>query len=182
MITKIQLKDAQERTAKMCENAGIVLTEFEKQNIEVVDEGLNDLNNTGLQIITYINTERVCAKEIILFPHQTCPEHAHPAVGDYIGKEETFRCRWGIVYLYIPGKNTLNPGAAAPKGTEQYYTVWKEIIMKPGEQYTINPDTFHWFQAGDEGAIISEFSTSSMDETDIFTNPYIQRITIISEE
>ena len=32
-------------------------------------------------------------------------------------------------------------------------------------------DTLHWFQAGDEGAIVSEFSTRSYDEFDIFTNP-----------
>ncbi len=40
-------------------------------------------------------------------------------------------------------------------------------------------DTLHWFQAGDEGAIVSEFSTRSYDEFDIFTNPRIRRATII---
>jgi len=34
----------------------------------------------------------------------------------------------------------------------------------------------HWFQAGPEGAIISEFSTQSHDETDIFTDPDIIRV------
>ena len=40
----------------------------------------------------------------------------------------------------------------------------------------IMPDTLHWFQAGDQGAVISEFSTRSTDENDIFTDPRIQRV------
>jgi D-lyxose ketol-isomerase len=27
-------------------------------------------------------------------------------------------------------------------------------MLQPGEQYTILPNTLHWFQAGDNGAII----------------------------
>ena len=38
------------------------------------------------------------------------------------------------------------------------------------------PNTWHWFQAGEEGAIISEFSTKSRDETDIFCDDRIKRI------
>ncbi|MHB1454410.1 MAG: D-lyxose/D-mannose family sugar isomerase [Saccharofermentanales bacterium] len=182
MITKNQQMEAQERAAKMCAAAGIVLSEYEQDNIEVVDEGLDDLYHTGLQIVTYINTERVCAKEIILFPYQTCPEHMHPVVDEYIGKEETFRCRWGTVYLYTPGEKTVNAHAVPPEGSEQFYTVWNEIILRPGDQYTIHPNTFHWFQSGAQGAIVSEFSTNSMDETDIFTNPFIKRITVIAED
>ena len=45
----------------------------------------------------------------------------------------------------------------------------------PGEQYTIYPETWHWFQAGEDGAIISEFSTRSTDETDTFTDKKLVR-------
>ena len=181
MITTKQLKEAQRAAAEMCRKANIALTDEEIQKIEVADQGLGDLYNTGLEIVTYINTERVCAKEIILFPHQTCPEHRHPPVGDYIGKEETFRCRHGVVYLYVPGEPAKNPKAIPPEGTEQFYTVWNEIILRPGEQYTIYPNTLHWFQAGEDGAIVSEFSTKSLDEYDIFTNHNISRITVIGD-
>jgi D-lyxose ketol-isomerase len=54
--------------------------------------------------------------------------------------------------------------------------VWHEIVLRPGEQYTIPPDTWHWFQAGDAGAIVSEFSTRSTDEHDIFVDPDIRRV------
>ena len=157
----------------------IALTDIEKENIEVADFELNDIDNTGLQIVTYINTERVCAKELVLFSNQTCPEHRHPAVNGLPGKEETFRCRAGIVYIYVPGKPTQKPNCKPPAGAEDYYTVWHEIILKPGEQYTLMPDTLHWFQAGKDGAIISEFSTKSVDSADIFTDPNIVREPIV---
>jgi len=46
----------------------------------------------------------------------------------------------------------------------------------PGHQYTINKNTLHWFQAGEEGAVISEFSSSSDDASDIFTDSRIKRV------
>jgi D-lyxose ketol-isomerase len=156
-----------------------VLTEEEAQSIEVADFGLNDLESTGLELVVYVNTERVCAKELVLFPRQTCPEHRHPPIGTQPGKEETFRCRWGTVYLYVEGDSTPGPAARLPAGRESTYTARHEIVLRPGQQYTIPPDTLHWFQAGDKGAIVSEFSTRSRDEFDIFTEPRIRRATII---
>jgi D-lyxose ketol-isomerase len=43
-------------------------------------------------------------------------------------------------------------------------------------QYTIPPNTLHWFQAGEGGAIVSEFSSMSVDEKDVFTDPNIVRV------
>ena len=57
------------------EKAKIVLTDIEKKSIEAADFGLNDIRNIGLQLLTYVNTEKCCAKEMVLFPYQTCPEH-----------------------------------------------------------------------------------------------------------
>ncbi len=131
-----------------------MLTPAERDAIEVADFGLGRLEEIGLQIVVYVNTERVCAKELVLFPGQTCPEHRHPPVDGEPGKEETFRCRQGVVHLHV--------GDA-------------EIVLRPGDQHTIPPDTLHWFRAGSEGAIVSEFSTRSRDETDVFTDPRIVR-------
>ncbi|MFQ6098678.1 MAG: D-lyxose/D-mannose family sugar isomerase [Armatimonadota bacterium] len=177
MITREQLDDARRRAIEYLERACIVLTPEEKANVEVADFGLGELGRTGLQLVVYVNTDRCCAKELVLFPRQTCPEHRHPRVGDRLGKEETFRCRWGKVYLYVPGEPTPNPKCKPPAGREAHYTVWHEIELNPGEQYTLMPDTLHWFQAGDEGAVVSEFSTTSTDESDVFTDPQVERIT-----
>jgi D-lyxose ketol-isomerase len=146
--------EARERAAAMLAEAGIVLTHAERATFEVADFGLGRLEELGLQIVVYVNTERVCAKELVLFPGQACPEHRHPPLNGEPGKEETFRCRQGTVKLHVAGE---------------------EIFLRPGDQYTIAPDTLHSFEAGDEGAIVSEFSTRSRDESDVFTDPRIVR-------
>jgi D-lyxose ketol-isomerase len=157
--------------------AGIVLTAAERDGMEVTDLGLGEFERAGLSVIVYINTARVCAKELVLLPRQTCPQHRHPPVGGEPGKEETFRCRWGEVYLYVPGPPAPAPVAHPPAGRAATYTVWHEVVLRPGEQYTIEPDTWHWFQAGPDGAVVSEFSTRSTDEHDIFTDPDVRRVT-----
>jgi D-lyxose ketol-isomerase len=112
-----------------------------------------------------------------MWPGQTCPEHRHPNIDAEPGKEETFRCRWGKVFLYVPGEKTRRPHCRPPAGSRKACTVWHEIELNPGDQYTIMPDTLHWFQAGDQGAVVSEFSTRSTDENDIFTDKRIRRVT-----
>jgi len=176
MVTVKEKEDAKKRFLFYLKKAKIVITDEEKSRIEITDFGLNRLAEIGLQLITYVNTNRVCAKEMFLFPNQICPEHRHPSIGGKPGKEETFRCRWGIVYLYIPGKPSNKPKAIIPPDLKKYFTVWHEIILNPGEQYTIKENTFHWFQGGSEGAVVSEFSTRSTDEKDIFTDKKIKRI------
>jgi len=176
MITSAELESARERARVFLARTGVVLRPDEAANIEVADFGLGELETTGLELVTYVNTGRVCAKELVLFPGQTCPEHRHPPIDGEPGKEETFRCRWGTVYLYVEGSATDAPAASAPAGV---YTVHHEIVLRAGEQYTIMPDTLHWFQGGPEGAVVTEFSTRSRDEFDIFTDPAIQRATIV---
>jgi D-lyxose ketol-isomerase len=182
MLKRSEVRSAQARAREMLEKAGIVLTPQEAENIEVAELGLGELERTGLELVVYINTDRYCAKELILFPRQTCPEHRHPAIEGQPGKMETFRCRWGRVWLYTEGDPTPAPKARVPAGSEKHYTVFHEIELNPGDQHTIPSDTLHWFQAGDEGAIVSEFSSTSRDEADIFTDPRIKRIPEIVED
>ena len=161
------------RALAMYERAGIVLSEEEKGRIEVVDFGLDRVEEFGLEILTYINMERVCAKEMVLLPYQTCAEHKHVPTAGMPGKEETFRCRFGKVYLYVEGEGSRETIAA--RMPDMKVTVFHEVVLNPGEQYTIMPETWHWFQAGEEGAVISEFSTRSTDETDVFTDKRLVR-------
>lgn len=176
MADSKEMKEARERAAKMLAEAGIALTPEERDNIEVVELGLGDLTRTGLEIVVYVNNDRYCAKELVLFGGQTCPEHRHPPVGDDPGKTETFRCRVGRVWLYVEGPPAAKPARRPPAGDEKYYTAFHEVELKPGDQYTVPPDTLHWFQAGEEGAIVSEFSSPSRDESDVFTDPRIKRV------
>ncbi len=174
-LTQQQHFDYQHKAKAYLDQAGIVLTPHEAANLEIADFGLNEFESTGLALITYINTERCCAKELVLLPGQTCPQHIHPPVNGEPGKEETFRCRWGEVYLYVSGEPTPNPKTQPPANRASTYNVWHEVVLQAGEQYTIYPNTWHWFQGGPQGAVVSEFSTRSTDENDIFTDTDIKR-------
>ena len=180
MLTAQEVKTRQEQAAALFHQAGIYITQEEKGRIEIADFNLDQFEQTGLGVLVYVNTERCCAKELALWPRQTCPQHRHPSVAGRPGKEETFRCRWGTVYLSVTGQPASRPGAKPPAARAHTYDVWREIVLRPGDQYTLAPDTWHWFQGGDEGAVLSEFSTASTDENDVFTDPDIQRITKVA--
>ena len=154
MITREEHERAQAYAAEQLAAAGIELTDDERAAIEVADFGLGRLAETGLQVLVYVNTDRYCAKELVLSPGQLCPEHRHPPFDGGPGKEETFRVRRGLVELWVAGENH---------------------VLGPGGQYTIPPDTLHSFRAGPEGAVVSEFSSTSRDELDVFTDPEITR-------
>jgi len=160
MITREEQQAAREYAAKELAAAGVALAGDERERIEVADFGLGELRTTGLMLLVYVNTDRYCAKELVLYPRQICPEHRHPPFSGTPGKEETFRCRRGSVELWVAGDR---------------------IPLEPGEQFTIPPDTLHWFQAGDEGAVASEFSSASRDDLDIFTDPRIVRAPRVAE-
>ena len=118
---------------------------------------------------------------MVLLPGQCCPEHRHVPTNGQDGKEETFRCRYGRVYLYTdadPAARAEDISVPLPKTD---VTVFTETVLEPGQQYTLMPGTLHWFVGGPEGAVISEFSTHSTDETDVFTDPRIVRNPEIEE-
>jgi D-lyxose ketol-isomerase len=161
VLTQTEVDDARRHAAESLDAAGIVLTPEEREEIEIADFGLSRFPELGLAVVVYVNTDRVCAKELVMLPGQMCPEHRHPPFDGTPGKEETFRCRAGDVHLHVEGR---------------------EIVLRPGDQFLIPPDTLHWFQAGNEGAIVSEFSTTSRDELDVFTDPRVERATIVTPE
>jgi D-lyxose ketol-isomerase len=158
VISHEERRQARAYAAERLAAAGVVLTDADRDSIEVADLGLGRLRETGLMVLVYVNTDRYCAKELVLYPHQTCPEHRHPPFDGTPGKEETFRCRSGLVHLHVAGQ---------------------ELVLRPGEQHTIPPDTLHWFRAGAEGAVVSEFSSASRDDLDVFTDPEIRRTPVV---
>src|SRR5512136_2151240 len=164
-MKKAAAERIRKRTLAYLKRARIAVSKKEAENVEVADFGLGDIKNIGLELIMYESNDRYCAKELILFPRQMCPEHRHPRIDDRNpGKRETFRCRSGVVYLYAEGEPTRRPKAVVPERHRPHLSVWHEVVLRPGQQHTIEPNTLHWFQAGDRGAIVSEFSSTSLDE------------------
>lgn len=179
MITRAEWEDARRRAAALARQCGVPLSPEELDGMEVADFGLSELDLSGAQIITLADTERIAIKLLVLFPGQTEPEHMHPRVGDYAGKEETIRCQWGELYLYEPGEPTPNPRGSPPAHRRATYTVWRERILRPGGQVTHPAGTRHWFQAGPQGAVIWSVSTRATDVADVFTDPAVVRKTVI---
>jgi D-lyxose ketol-isomerase len=178
MILRSEANKAQERAAELIRKAGIFITKEEEKKIDTVDFGLSRLDTEGGQILTFVQTDRISVKLIALFPKQTLPEHWHPPVGSDPGKEESFRLVWGTLYLYIDGPDTLSKGFIV-KGKEAVYTLRHELILGPGDQLTCRPGEKHWFQAGNEGAVVYSFSSVARDVLDGFTDPEIDRVTKI---
>jgi D-lyxose ketol-isomerase len=182
MITRTEQRQAQERAAELLKKTNLVFRPDELANIEVADFGLGELASSGAQIVTLVNTEKIVAKLLALTSGQILPEHAHPRLGLYEGKEETLRGAWGEVYIYGPGEPTPQPKGRPPAHRRHTYTMWHETILRPGDQVTFQPNTPHWFQAGPEGAVVWSFSTKAVDVQDVFTDPQIARQTVIVED
>jgi D-lyxose ketol-isomerase len=182
MLTRRQVQEAQKRALEYMEKARVVVSDKEKAQISVADFGLGDLEQQGGQILTFFNTSRISAKIIVLFPWQILPEHWHPSIENDVGKEEMIRIRWGELYLYVPGEPTPHPKARIPAAEMSNFTVWNEIILRPGDQHLVDPQTVHWFQAGPEGAVIDDYSSTARDLEDGFTNPRVVRGTKIVDD
>lgn len=184
MITRREWEEARRWAWETIRKAGIVLRDEEYEHIEVADLGLSELAITGLQILTLVNTEWVGVKLLALKPNQFFAQHRHPPSlrENYPGKTEVFRGQWGVAYLYVPGEPTPSPRANPPAHRRPYCTVWHEVPLLPGGQFICPPNTWHWFQAGPEGAVIWSFSSKVTDAQDEFSDPQVVRKTVIVEE
>jgi D-lyxose ketol-isomerase len=181
MITKSEKIEAQRRAAEMMQNAGIQIQDHEISNIEVTDFGLNQLEQEGIQVFTMVNTDRLAGKVLVLFPNQTEPEHWHPKVGDDPGKQETIRHIWGDLRFYVEGEDNMVEGFIVP-GKDEVYSLRHELVLQPGDTLIFEPYEKHWFQAGPRGAVLYSFSTTVRDGLDGFTDPDIQRITVVKDD
>ncbi len=181
MITTSQLSSAQKWSYEFFKRAGVPIREDERAKIEIADFGLNEFDKQGMHLFTMIATTRYAAKALALAPLQTEPEHWHPRIDDDPGKQETIRVVYGTLYFYIPGEDTLKNGFV-PAGREKVFTCRHEIVMKPGDQLTLEPGQKHWFQAGQEGAVLYTFSSTARDVLDGFTDPKIKRVTEVVKD
>ncbi len=178
MILKKELDEVCQKAIVMIEEAGIFLTDQDKEKITAADFGMSRLQKEGIQILTLFDTDRIAGKILVLLPFQTEPEHWHPSVGNDPGKEEVIRALGGELYFYIPGEDNMKKGFIV-EGKDDYYTMRHEVDMKPGDQLILPAGTKHWFQAGPSGAVMYSFSTKVRDALDQFSDPNINRETVI---
>lgn len=180
MITNSELKAVCAESLQLIEASGIPITDADREKITAADFGLSNVRKEGIQILTMYETERIAGKILVLLPYQTEPEHWHPSQGDNPGKEEVIRAVSGDLYFYVRGEDNMKKGFI-PEGKEAVYTLRHEIDLKPGDQLIFPPNDPHWFQAGAAGAVMFSFSTKVVDVMDGFTDPAIERETVIVE-
>lgn len=89
------------------------------------------------------------------------------------------RGEWGEAYLYVPGEPTAAPSVSPPAHRRPHCTVWHEVPLRPADQYTSPPNTWHWFHAGAQGAVVWSLSSKVTDAQDELSDPAIVRKTLI---
>ena len=164
------LKGIRQQAEVLIRKSGFVLSDQEQQDLAVNDMGLGHIQEEGLVFVDILRTERLRITILVLLPNQTLPQHLHPPYAAEIGKEETLRVLYGQTRLYVPGPEN-NPQPLIPTGKETFYTAHHEILIHRGEQYTIDPNTEHWFQGGSEGAVNLCFQNRVDETKNIFNDP-----------
>jgi len=184
VLNRSEWNKAREWAWNFVKRAGFQVNEKEFNSISVVDLGLNELETTGLYILTLFETDWVGAKLLIMKPYQFFPQHRHPPLknGNFPGKTEVIRGYWGSFYLIVPGEKTSTLKANPPLHRRKYIDIWHEIEIGSGDQYIIPPNTWHWFQAGPKGAIVWSISSRVTDVQDQFRDPQVIRKTVIVDD
>lgn len=96
------------------------------------------------------------------------------------GKQEYFHTVMGTGSMFVPGEPTVNPTYKIPEDQRPYTAVSHEVFgTRVGHH--LAADTPHSVVAGPKGLLVIEFSLTSRDPLDVFTNPNIERITRIEE-
>ena len=109
--------------------------------------GMEKFYETGCLLFTIMNNE-YAKKILVLHPGQSHPNHMHKI------KKETFLVLWGelIVNMY---------------GTSR--------VLYPGDQLTVNPNTWHSFSSP-TGCVFEEISTTAFSGDSYYQNKYIQNL------
>ena len=138
-----------------------------------VDFGKGDFTSFGMGGVFWCNekAEGYFGHEIYLLPGQNIPEHRHLPTTDAAGqpvrcKIESWQVRHGSVYGFSEvGEPNLEkyPEAKAMLSKLQIpylKCVHVEKWVADGKVYKLaGPETWHFMQAGKEGAIVTEYAT-----------------------
>lgn len=171
MLDLKQQEEIRTSALEYFKKAGIVLSKKEcAKGLKIFDYNIGDFYKMGIVIVTFINTERYCGRFILFFPGQCAGEHWHPDIEANKGKEETLRVLYGRAFAYGEGKPSKDIKAKIPEGREKYFTSRHETILNPGDQYTVGLNEKHWWQAGPEGVIALEVSSTARDAYDLYTD------------
>lgn len=147
-----EIEEAREATRQVLDEAGIVLGP--SHEIEITDFGKGDFDSLGLALIIRVTEPEYASKWLVCFDGQTCPNHYHEKI------KETF--------FIIKGRMTMWINA-------------KQMLMKPGDQVTMRPGTWHKFTANGD-TVIEEVTNRQYPDDSIFEDNDIERYVTMEED
>ncbi len=172
MISPADFDRAKKAALDRIRLSGFVLSPAEQERMTVLDFGLGNVMSEGLETAHYLSSERMDIKVCVLLRGQTVPQHLHPPYNGQMGKEETLRVLSGCLRLYLPGEGASSE-PHVPEGKHAFYTLRRELQLHPADQYTIAPNTWHWFQGGPDGAVVLAHYTKADDSFNQWTDPAV---------
>lgn len=176
LLAAVLLEHRRQQAARALRRVNIVLRDDEAAGLHIIDFGLGRFDDVGVAELTYVASARCLARELILLPGQVYPEHRHPPGAHGPGKEEALRVRHGELHLFVHGARSDDDDRIArllAGGAQAGCTVGAHRLLRAGDQHSIPPDTPHWFAAGPEGAIVSEFSSGAAQPESRFSDARI---------
>lgn len=150
--------------------SGFSVTEEELDSLRLVDFGIGNWREEGCGLIDLLRTDLIRITLLILLPNQTLPQHLHPSYEGSCGKEESIRTLKGLFRIYVEGDEARDD-LLIPAGKDAYYTARKEIILPENKQFSVPPNTAHWFQAGPDGAVVIAFQNRVNEDHNVFYDP-----------
>ncbi|MDO4570265.1 MAG: hypothetical protein Q4D38_07780 [Planctomycetia bacterium] len=148
-------------------------SDFLSENVWFVDFGLGDFANCGMGGIFWLNREdfRYFGHDIYLLPGQMIAEHRHVKT-DYPAKMESWQVRYGTVYNWSEGEETV-PAISAPAESQKEFVHCKNCeLLKVGDiRHLGELEKWHFLQAGPEGTIVTEYANYHDGAGLRFSNP-----------
>ncbi|MEM9659282.1 MAG: hypothetical protein AAF961_13065, partial [Planctomycetota bacterium] len=169
-MDKQKILAVRDQALALIEKSGFALNEADMEGLAVNDFGLGNLDEEGMVFVDLLRSPRARFTLLVMTPGQSLPEHVHPPHDGDAGKEETMRVIWGQAKVYVPGPPN-NPAIRIPAGKDACYRVRHEVVLNQGDQYTIDPNLVHWFQAGPEGAVTLTVQNRVDETKNLFTDP-----------
>jgi D-lyxose ketol-isomerase len=142
----------------------------------VADFNLKNFVEVGMAgIFWIINPEqKYTGVEMFLLPGQSIPEHWHVATKDASPKFESCHVRYGSITLFTEGEEAPGVEKRIPIYQRKIAKARKEKILTAGEiGFAEKEGEKHWFKAGPEGAIMTEYATVHDGAGVRFTDPSI---------
>ncbi len=175
-------KEVRSEYSDLLVKSGFPISKNELEMLEVNDLGLGDIRKEGFAFIDILRTKRLRITILMLLPNQSLPQHVHPPYEEEIGKEETIRVIFGQTKVYSAKNNQEDEPILIPTGKEKYYTARHETKLEQGQQFTVTPNTNHWFQGGSEGAVNICFQNRVDETRNIFFDPKSEGCLIMPED